>query len=69
MIQFGGPQVRPVDELARAWPRGTGRSRGALPVPLPGGLARAERASGLTAPDQPFGVRTFEQFRAGSGNA
>ena len=37
MIQFGGPQVRPVDELARAWPRGTGRSRGALPVPLPGG--------------------------------
>ena len=68
MVQFGGPQVRPMDELARAWLRETRRSRRVIPVPLPGGLARAVRAGGLTAPDQPRGVRTFEQFLAGAGN-
>jgi uncharacterized protein YbjT (DUF2867 family) len=67
VVQFGGPQVRPMDELARAWLRGTGRSRRVLPVPLPGGLARAVRAGGLAAPDQPRGERTFEQFLAGAG--
>jgi uncharacterized protein YbjT (DUF2867 family) len=62
LLQFGGPQVRPMDELARTWLRSTGRHRRVLPVPIPGALARAVRAGGLTAPDQPRGERTFEQF-------
>jgi uncharacterized protein YbjT (DUF2867 family) len=62
VLQLGGPEVRAMDDLARAWLRGTGRRRRVLPVPLPGGLARAVRAGGLTAPDQPRGSRTFEQY-------
>ena len=37
-----------MDELARAWLAATGRRRAVLPVRLPGGLARAVRAGGLT---------------------
>ena len=48
-----------------SWP-GPGCGRGAaapvLPLPLPGGLARAVRAGGLTAPEQPRGTGTFEQY-------
>ena len=62
VLQLGGPAVRPMDELARAWLRARGRSRRVPPLPLPGGLARAVRAGGLTAPDQPRGTGTFEQY-------
>ena len=62
MLQLGGPEVRPMDELARAWLRARGRRRRVLPLPLPGGLARAVRAGGLTAPDAPRGTGTFEQY-------
>jgi len=62
MQQLGGPEVRPMDELARAWLRARGRRRRVLPLPLPGGMARAVRAGGLTAPDAPRGTGTFEQY-------
>lgn len=64
MPDFGGPQVRAMDELARTWLRATGRRRPVVPLRLPGGLARAVRAGGLTAPEHPDGLLTFEDYLA-----
>jgi uncharacterized protein YbjT (DUF2867 family) len=60
--EFGGPAVRGMDELARAWLRATGRRRPVLRLPVPGGLARAVRAGALTAPEHADGVITFEDW-------
>jgi uncharacterized protein YbjT (DUF2867 family) len=65
ILELGGPAVRPMDELARAWLRATGRRRPVLPLPLPGGLARAVRAGGLTTPQLATGVITFERYLSG----
>jgi uncharacterized protein YbjT (DUF2867 family) len=62
VLQFGGPAVRPMDELARAWLRSTGRRRPVLPLRLPGGLARAVRAGGLITPEHAEGAITFEEY-------
>jgi uncharacterized protein YbjT (DUF2867 family) len=64
VVEFGGPRVRPMDELARAWPRATGRRRPVLPLRLPGGLARGVRAGGLTTPDHADGLIGFEEYLA-----
>ena len=64
VLEFGGPTVRGMDELARAWLRAAGRRRPVLPLRLPGGLAAAVRAGGLTAPEHASGVRTFENYLA-----
>jgi uncharacterized protein YbjT (DUF2867 family) len=66
---LGGPQVRSMADLARAWAAATGRRRVVVPVPLPGGLARAVKAGGLLAPAQE-GRITFEEYlRATAGAA
>jgi uncharacterized protein YbjT (DUF2867 family) len=59
---LGGPQIRSMADLARSWVAATGRRRAVLPVPLPGGLARAVRVGGLTAPGHADGRITFEEF-------
>ncbi len=64
VLQLGGPQVRSMDELARAWLRANGRRRPVLPLRLPGGLAAAVRAGGLAAPEHADGVITFEEYLA-----
>lgn len=64
MEQLGGPEVHSMKELARQWLRATDRTRRVLPVRWPGRMTDAVRAGGLTAPDQPRGTRTFEQFVA-----
>ena len=68
---LGGPQVRTMGDLARAWAAATGRRRVVAPIPLPGALARAVREGGLLAPDHVDGRITFEEFldaaRAGAG--
>ena len=61
---LGGPQVRTMADLARSWAAGTSRRRAVLPVRLPGGLARAVRNGGLTAPGHADGRTTFEEFLA-----
>jgi uncharacterized protein YbjT (DUF2867 family) len=62
---LGGPQVRPMADLARTWAGATGRRRAVLPVRLPGRLARAVRAGGLITPEHADGRITFEEFLAG----
>jgi uncharacterized protein YbjT (DUF2867 family) len=59
---FGGPEIRPVQELARSWLDLTSRSRLVLPVPLPGGLARAYRDGRHCTPGHADGRITFEDF-------
>jgi uncharacterized protein YbjT (DUF2867 family) len=61
---LGGPQVRPVSDLARSYLRSTGRRRALLPVPLPGAAAAAFRRGGHLTPDNATGRVTFEQFLA-----
>ena len=59
---IGGPQVRALTDLARAYLRIRGRKRPVLPVPIPGRVARAYRAGAHLTPDHAAGTITFEQF-------
>jgi uncharacterized protein YbjT (DUF2867 family) len=61
---FGGPQVRGIDDLARAWRRAWGRTDRVLTVPLPGRIARAFREGVHTCPDHAGGTVTWEQWLA-----
>jgi uncharacterized protein YbjT (DUF2867 family) len=61
---LGGPQVRSVVDLARAYLRAAGRRRLLLPVPVPGRVAAGYRAGGHLTPDHADGKRTFEEFLA-----
>ena len=61
---MGGPQVRSMADLARAWATATGRRRAVVPVPLPGRLAGAVREGGLLAPEHADGRITFEEYLA-----
>jgi len=59
---LGGPQVRPMAELAAAWLTARGRRRRVLPVRLPGGIGRGYRAGGHLAPEHAEGRITFEEY-------
>ncbi|MGH3615283.1 MAG: SDR family oxidoreductase [Pseudonocardia sp.] len=59
---IGGPQVRPMADLARAWLAATGRRRLVLPMRLPGAAARGFREGGHLAPQHRDGRRTFEEY-------
>lgn len=63
IVTVGGPEVREVGDLARAWKRATGRRALVAPLPLPGGLGRALRGGALTCPDPDHrGSTTFEAW-------
>lgn len=59
---IGGPQVRTVEDLARAYLHLQERSAPLLPVPLPGGAARAFQAGANLCPKQTVGTVTWEDF-------
>jgi uncharacterized protein YbjT (DUF2867 family) len=61
---LGGPEVRTMADLARAWARATGRRRPVVPLRLPGTIARGYREGAHLAPEHADGVGTFEQFLA-----
>jgi uncharacterized protein YbjT (DUF2867 family) len=61
---LGGPQVRPMADLARAWLTATGRRRAVVPLRLPGAIARGFREGAHLTPGHADGVGTFEQFLA-----
>lgn len=63
---IGGPQVRPMVDLARAWLVASGRRRPVLPVRLPGTVARGYREGGHLAPEHRDGRGTFEEYLAGA---
>ncbi|CAL9636615.1 hypothetical protein SUDANB105_06235 [Streptomyces sp. enrichment culture] len=67
---MGGPEVRSLESLARAYLAATGRRRRLLRVPLWGSAYRAFRAGGHLTPGRAVGKGTFEEYlaaRFGSG--
>jgi uncharacterized protein YbjT (DUF2867 family) len=61
---LGGPQVRSMADLARAWLTARGKRRAVVPVRVPGRIAAGYRAGGHLAPEHADGTVTFEDFLA-----
>ncbi|MFJ8084673.1 SDR family oxidoreductase [Streptomyces sp. NPDC096205] len=59
---MGGPEVRSLDSLARAYLSATGRRRPLMRVPLWGAAYRAFRAGGHLTPGLAVGKGTFEEY-------
>ncbi|MEV0978468.1 NAD(P)H-binding protein [Streptomyces sp. NPDC049915] len=64
VADMGGPEVRTLESLARAWLRATGRRRLMVAVRLWGAAYRAFRAGGHLAPERAVGGGTFEEYLA-----
>jgi len=60
----GGPRVESFVELAAQWRKANRNGGGVLPVPVPGGLARALRDGGATCPDGAVEGQTFGDWLA-----
>ena len=61
---LGGPEIRPMGDLARAWLAASGRRRAVVPLRLPGAIARGYRDGAHLTPEHADGAVTFEQFLA-----
>jgi uncharacterized protein YbjT (DUF2867 family) len=59
---IGGPEVRTVDDIARAYLEATGSRKRAVAFPLPGKTARAVRSGALTCPENRYGKVSWEEF-------
>jgi len=58
----GGPEVRTVDDIVRAYLKATGSRKNTVPLPLPGETARAVRSAALTCPENRYGKVRWEEF-------
>lgn len=61
---MGGPEVRTLPELARAYLKATGRRRAVVSVPLFGEAYRGFRIGGHLTPERAVGKGTFEEYLA-----
>ncbi|OBH34241.1 NmrA family transcriptional regulator [Mycobacterium intracellulare] len=59
---FGGPQARTLDDLARSYLAIVGRRRPMVPIRLPGKVLGGIRGGGLLTPEHAAGTVTFEQY-------
>ena len=59
-----GPRIYGMGELVRGYLRARGLRRPIVPLPVPGGAARALRAGANLAPDRAVGRRTWGEFLA-----
>lgn len=59
---FGGPQARALDDLARSYLAIVGKRRPIAPIRLPGKVFDGIRAGGLLASEHAAGKITFEQY-------
>jgi len=59
---FGGPQVRALDDLADSYLAMVGKRRPVVPIRLPGKVFGAFRGGGNLAPEHADGTITFEQY-------
>jgi len=59
---FGGPQVRALDDLADSYLAMVGTRRPVVPIRLPGKVFGAFRGGGNLAPEHADGTITFEQY-------
>jgi uncharacterized protein YbjT (DUF2867 family) len=60
----GGPRVYPMEDLLKDYLRAIGRKRLVVPMRIPGGAAKAQRAGANLAPNGATGTRTWEEFLA-----
>lgn len=60
LVDFGGPEVLALDEMAEAWMEASGVRKRRVNLPLPGAAAKALRAGKNTAPE---GVRGTIRWR------
>lgn len=69
LVDFGGPEVLSLDEMARAWMEAGGVRKRLVRLPVPGAAAKALRAGKNTAPEGARGTirwREWLERRAGS---
>ncbi|MET9444751.1 SDR family oxidoreductase [Streptomyces sp. NPDC006610] len=66
---MGGPEIRTLESLARAYLRATGRRRRLVNMPLWGRAYGAFRAGGHLTPERAVGKGTFEEYLAGRSGA
>jgi len=61
----GGPEVRTVDDVVRAYLAVTDSRKRTVPFPLPGETVRAIRGGALTCPENRYGHVRWERFLCG----
>jgi uncharacterized protein YbjT (DUF2867 family) len=61
---LAGPRIYGMGELVGGYLRARGLRRPIVPLPVPGGAARALRAGANLAPERAVGRRTWEEFLA-----
>ena len=68
---LGGPEIRPMADLARAWLAASGRRRAVVPLRLPGAIARGYRDGAHLTPEHADGVGHLRAVprRPGGGRA
>ncbi|MEU9145693.1 NAD(P)H-binding protein [Streptomyces sp. NPDC048349] len=66
---MGGPEIRTLADLGRAYLAATGRRRRVVPVPLWGRAYAGFRRGGHLAPSHAAGRDTFEEYAAGRAAA
>jgi uncharacterized protein YbjT (DUF2867 family) len=64
IVEFAGPTVATLEELAREWLRARGSKRPVWPIRIPGRFGRAVRAGALTTTAKPTGTRRWRDYLA-----
>jgi uncharacterized protein YbjT (DUF2867 family) len=62
IVNFGGPEILRLEDMARTWMAVAHRVKPVLPIPLPGVVAAAFRAGRNTTPDGERGSMTWAQW-------
>ena len=62
LVDFGGPEVLTLDEMAEAWMETCGVRKRLIRLPLPGAAARALRAGRNTAPEGARGTLRWREW-------
>ncbi|HEV2802602.1 MAG TPA: NAD(P)H-binding protein [Pyrinomonadaceae bacterium] len=68
LIDFGGPEVLTLDEMAEAWMEVNGIRKKLIRIPLPGAAAKALRAGKNTTPEGLRGMLRWREWLAGRVN-
>jgi uncharacterized protein YbjT (DUF2867 family) len=64
IVDFGGPEVLTLGQMAELWRTERGRPRKLVRLPVPGKLGRAFREGRNTCPEHAEGIQTWAQFVA-----
>jgi uncharacterized protein YbjT (DUF2867 family) len=64
IIDFGGPEVLTLGQMAELWRTERGRPRRVMRLPVPGRVGRAFREGRNTCPENAEGIQTWAQFVA-----